>query len=446
MTSADRPHIPTLISTLDAPALADWAAHSPSADVADALEALEPADRSRLFARLPDERQPEVFHHLDHEARMELFHSLEEPQARQLLEQLETDDRTRLFEQLAEEDRDRMLALLGPEARRETDRQLRYPPDSVGRLMSFSFAAVAEEWRVADALNHIRTLDLDPIAVGTVYVTGPQGRLVDALDLPRVVLADPDVRVRDIMDGIYVAVTPTEDREEAVRLMQKHDLIALPVVDTEGLLVGVVSVDDVLDVAREEATEDIQKQAGMAPLRATYPDVAAWSLFQARLPWLAALIFVYLAASGVISAFEEALAAELVLAAFIPLLMGSGGNVGAQSGTLMVRALAVGDLEGGRWLTALSKELLVGVVLGVALGILAGIVAYFRGGADVAVVVAASMALIVVAANLTGTLLPVLLVRIGIDPAVAGSPVITSITDLTSLLIYLGMASQLLAI
>jgi magnesium transporter len=312
--------------------------------------------------------------------------------------------------------------------------------------MTLSFAAVREDWSIAEALEHLRAQRVEPDAAAAIYVTDRDGRLIDTLDIARVALSNPDARIRDIMDGIYVSITPDEDREQAARLMQKHDLVALPVVDRAGTLVGVVSVDDAMDVAEEETTEDIQRQAGIEPLRAAYPDVAARSLFRKRLPWLAALIFVYLGASGVISAFEEALAAELVLAAFIPLLMGSGGNVGAQSGTLIVRALAIGDLEGRRWAQALSKELVVGIGLGIALGLLAGIVGYVRGGWGIGLVVAASMTIIVVAANLTGTLLPVVLAKIGVDPAVAGSPVITSVTDLTSLLIYLGIASWVLSV
>lgn len=425
--------------------LAD-AEHLPPADVATVLESLEPDERCRELDRLPPDLRTAVFQALDAATQADLIGRLETDDARELLEALETDDRTHLFEHLPEDQREATLDLLGPEARWETVRLLRYPPDSVGRLMSLTVAAVAAHRRVAEALERLRTQDFGPDAIGTVYVTDPDGRLVDALELPCLVLADPGVDVRSIMDGIYVSITPEEDREQAVRLMQKHDLTALPVVDEAGVLLGTVAIDDVMDVAEEEATEDIQQQAGIAPLRAAYPDVAVGSLFIKRLPWLAALIFVYLGASGVIAAFEDALAAEIVLAAFIPLLMGSGGNVGAQSGTLIVRAIAVGDIAGGRWRTALNKELVVGLGLGLALGVLAGIVAWARSGGDIAVVVAISMLVIVVSANLTGMLLPVLLDRLGIDPAVAASPVITSVTDLTSLLIYLGIAAWLLAL
>ena len=443
MSGFDQPAVP--IDAPDPQVLTEWAAQLPPADLADALESLAPSDRRRVLGSIPRDRHPAVFRHLECETQAAIVAALEHEGARQLLESLETDDRVHFFEALPDDQRQRMLALLAPDTRRETAGLLRYPTETVGRLMSPRFAAVREHWRVAGALDHLRTLGLSPDAVATIYVTDDNGRLLDALDLPRFVLADPTAAVRDIMDEIYVSIGAMEDRERAVQLMQKHDLITLPVVDPSGVLIGVLTVDDVMDVAEQEATEDIQRQAGIEPLRANYPEVAARRLFGKRLPWLAALIFVYLGASGVISAFEEALAAELVLAAFIPLLMGSGGNVGAQSGTLIVRALALGELEGGRWRIALRKELGVGIVLGLALGVLAGAVAWVRGGADVALVVALSMILIVIAANLTGTLLPVLLARMGIDPAVAGSPVITSVTDLTSLVIYLGLASQLLA-
>ena len=418
----------------------------PDADAADAIQALPPAERAAAFLRLPAECRPAIFRHLECDTQSELIQAIDRDPARQLLAALDSDDRTRFIERLPDDRRDAALDLLPPDARRETTRLLRYPPDSAGRLMSLTFAAVAEDGTAGEALGHLRTHGLEPDAVDTIYVTGRDGRLVDALPLARLVLADPATPVRDLMDGVFVSIAPSEDREAAARLMQRHDLIRLPVVDERGMLVGVVTVDDAMQVAEEENTEDLQRLAGIEPLRATYPDVAARSLFVKRLPWLAALIFVYLGASGVISAFEEALAAEIVLAAFIPLLMGTGGNVGAQSGTLIVRAIAVGDLRRGAWVQALRKELIVGLALGLALGILAAIVAQVRGGGQIGLVVGASMFVIVVAANLTGTLLPVLLAKIGVDPAVAGSPVITSVTDLTSLLIYLGIASRLLGI
>ena len=418
----------------------------PDADAADAVQALPPAERAAVFTRMPYERRPAVFRHLECEAQDALIQALDRDHARQLLAGLESDDRTRFIGNLPADRRDAALELLSSGARRDTTRLLRYPPESAGRLMSLTFAAVSEDGTAGEALQHLRTLGLEPDAVSTIYVTGRDGRLVDALPLPRFVLADPRTPVRELMDGVFVSIAPSEDREAAAHLMQRHDLIRLPVVDEGGLLVGVVAVDDAMQVAEEENTEDLQRLAGIEPLRATYPDIAARSLFVKRLPWLAALIFVYLGASGVISAFEDALAAEIVLAAFIPLLMGSGGNVGAQSGTLIVRAIAVGDLRRGAWVQALRKELVVGLALGLALGILAAIVAQVRGGGQIGIVVGASMFVIVVAANLTGTLLPVLLAKIGVDPAVAGSPVITSVTDLTSLLIYLGIASRLLGI
>lgn len=433
-----------LIAEEDWPALERMARELHPAEVAEFAGEADEDIQLRLFRSLPAEKAAEVFAYFRADIQLMLVRSLNDDELRDVFARMASDDRTHAFEQLPPEEIERALALLAPDDRFQTTKQLSYPPESVGRLMSLNYAAVRPEWTALRALAEVRNSGLGPKAVGTVYVTDSNNKLIDALDLTCLVLAASDSTVEQIRSGEYVALSVTDDREEAVRLMQKKDLLAVPAVDQDGRLAGVVTVDDAMDVAEEEATEDIQKQAGVSPLKASYPDIRPWALFQKRLPWLAALIFVYLGASGVISAFEEALSAEIVLAAFIPLLMGSGGNVGAQSGTLTVRALATGDMEGRRWRKVLNKELLVGALLGVALALLSGAVGYYRGGSGVGFVIAVSMLVIVLTANVFGIVLPVLLAKMHVDPAVAGSPVITSVTDITSLVIYLGIASQVL--
>jgi magnesium transporter len=267
---------------------------------------------------------------------------------------------------------------------------------------------------------------------------------VDTLELSRFVLAEPGVPIRSIMDRSFVALSPFDDREKAVQTIQKFDLTAVPVVGEGGVLLGVVTVDDVLDILEEEMTEDFHKQAAVAPFRASYPHLGVWTLFRKRVPWVAVLVLVYFLASRVISGFEATLAAELVLASFIPLLMGSAGNVGAQAGTLMVRALGTETLPRRLWARAMAKEILVGTGLGLTLGILAGVMGYFQGGWNIAAVVAAAMLLIVVIANLFGFALPLLLDRLGADPAVAASSFITSLTDITSLIVYFTIAAMVM--
>lgn len=444
MNQEPPPDVAKLIADDDWPAIRRLLKTRHPAEIAEWLAEPQKADRLRLFRLLPPGKMRDVFVHARFETQLVLVQSLPDEVLAPVLHGLESDDRTHLFEQLPPPDVERALRLLDAEERLQLNQQLSYPPETVGRLMALDYVAVRPDWTVSRALAELRSSGLGPDSIRTAYVTREDNRLIDMIDLARLVLADPQATIEQIRDGEYFALSVEDDREIAVRQMQKRDLLSIPVVDRNGALAGVVTIDDAMDVAEVEATEDFQKQAGVTPLSASYPDVPTWSLFQARLPWLAALIFVYLGASGVISIFEDALAAELVLAAFIPLLMGSGGNVGAQSGTLTVRALATGDMEGRRWLKGLRKELAVGALLGVALAFLSGAVGFFRGGPGVAFVIAASMLLIVVTANVFGIILPILLSKLRVDPAIAGSPVITSVTDLSSLAIYLGIASQFL--
>jgi magnesium transporter len=280
--------------------------------------------------------------------------------------------------------------------------------------------------------------------IEVIYVVDEAWKLIDMLELARFVLADPASPVEQLMDRTFVALSPHDDRERAVQMMLKYDAVALPVVDSEGVLLGVVTVDDVLDVAEEEATEDFQKWAAVTPLKVPYPEAGVWPLFLKRVPWLIGLVFVYIGASGFIAAYENMLASQIVLASFMPMLLGTGGNVGAQSGTLTVRALATGELRGVLWLRTLGKETAVGVTLGLTLAAFAGGLGLLRGGNQIGLVVAAAMVLIVTAANIIGMVLPYALYRSGADPAVASNPLITSLTDLTSLALYFTIATRLL--
>ena len=241
-----------------------------------------------------------------------------------------------------------------------------------------------------------------------------------------------------------MTLSPQDDREKAVRKMQKYDLLALPVVNENGILLGLVTTDDVLDVAEEEATEDIQKGAAVEPLKASYRDSTVWALYQKRIPWLVVLMFVNLAASGVIAVYQETLASALTLAFFIPLLMGCGGNTGSQSATLMVRALATEDFQGSQWLKAVMKEVAVGTTIGLTLGIGVGLIGYLEEDPVIGIAVGLAMGAIVLVSNLLGVLFPVFLTKLRIDPAVASSPMVTSTADVTSLFLYFSIATLVL--
>jgi len=419
----------------------------PEPEIADLLLELDKSDRVIIFRLLPRRLASDVFAYLEPADEDALLKDLTDEETRQLLADMRPDDRTQLLEELPGQVTQRLLNLLSAEDLREARLLLGYPEESVGRLMTPDYVAVRPYWTISQALDHIRTKGKDSETISVIYVTDSSWHLLDALELQRFILARPTDTVEQIMDYSFVSLSAYDDREKAVDLMQRYDLFALPVVDTEGVLLGVVTVDDVLDVAQEEATEDFHKVAAVAPLKISYRESSIWSLYRKRIVWLIILIFVNLVSSGVIAAFEETLAAAIALAFFIPLLIDSGGNTGAQSATMMVRALATGDVEPAEWARTLLKELGVGLSLGITMGFAGSLLGLVLGvGPEIGLVVGLTMLLIIIVANIIGVVVPFLLTRLNLDPAVASSPLITSIADATGLLIYFSIAAWILGI
>jgi magnesium transporter len=442
----DRNHVERLIEDRKWGQLKELLAEYPVPEVADLLLGLEKRDRVLLFRALPRPRANEVFAYLETETQNAMIQELTDEETRRLLSDMSPDDRTALLGELPGQATQKLLNLLGPEDRREARWLLGYPEDSVGRLMTPDYVAVRPHWTVGQALEHIRRLGIDRETINWVYVVDDSWKLLDALTLRWFIVSDPEKPVEEIMDHKFVSVSAFEDREAAVRTIQSYDLEAVPVVDSEGVLVGIVTVDDVLDVAEREATEDFHLYAAVRPLESSYRESSVWSLFRKRVPWLVALVGVGLVSSGVIEAFEETLEAAIALAFFIPLLIDSGGNTGSQSATLMVRAIATGDLRLGQWGRALSKELLVGISLGAALGLATALLGVFRGGAEIGLIVGLTMVAIVLTANMIGALLPFALSRVRIDPAVASAPLITTVVDATGLILYFTIATVILGL
>lgn len=415
-------------------------------DIVDALLGLNKNNRVLAFRIIPREMSAEVFAYLEKEDRNALLKDLTDEETRHLLADLRPDDRTTLFEELPGQVTQRLLNLLSPEDLREARFLLGYPEYSVGRLMTPDYIAVRPEWTVAQALEHCRVKGTKSETLHTIYVADASWKLLDALELPQFILAKPDDRVEDIMNYSFVSLSAFDDREEAVRIMQRYDLFSLPVVDSSGVLVGLVTFDDVFDVAQEEATEDIYKGAAVTPLTTSYREASVWELYTKRAGWLVILVFVSLLSSGVMAFFEGTLQQVIVLTIFIPLLLGSGGNAGAQSATLMVRALATGDLEINQWLPTIMKELLVGVSLGVTLGAVSTLFGLMRGGWEIGLIVGLTMVGIILVASLIGAALPFILTRLKLDPAVASNPLISSVTDVMGLLIYFLIAGIVLGL
>lgn len=416
----------------------------PAPDIAELLLQQEKRDRVLLFRLLPRPLSSEVFSYLEAKQQDELLRDMTDEEMRQLLANLSPDDRTQFLEELPGQAIQRLLNLLTPEDRRETVQLLGYPEESVGRLMTPDYVAVRSDWTIGQALEHIRTKGRDSETVNVIYVVDSKWKLIDALELRRFILTEPHLKVEQIMDHTFVSISVFEDREKAVQIIQHYDLEVLPVVDSEGILLGIVTVDDVMDVAQEEATEDFQKVAAVVPLKTNYSESSLWALYRKRIGWLIGLVLVNLASSGVIAAYEEVLTSAVALAFFIPLLIDSGGNTGAQSATLIVRAIATGDVQLSQWIWALGREMCLGFLLGLTIGLATWFLGLFRGGFEIGVVVGLAMLTIVVVSNMIGVILPFLLSRLRFDPAVASGPLITSVADVIGLILYFSIASQVL--
>jgi magnesium transporter len=417
-------------------ALAEW----PPPEIADLLLHLRKEDRVLLFRALPRSLSTDVFAYLEPGQQDDLLRDLTDEETRALLADLPPDDRTHLLEELPGRATQRLLNLLSADDLKETRWLLGYPEESVGRLMTPDYVAVHPHWTVADSLQHVRVHGQDSETINRVFVTDELWHLIGEISLRRLILSPPDATARDIMNASVINISAFADREEAVALIRRYDRPVLPVVDSGGVLVGIATVDDVLAVAEQEATEDFHRSASVQHIRESLKEASLGVLYRARVGWLLVLVFMNILSGAGIAFFEDTLAAALALAFFLPLLIGSGGNAGAQSATLMIRAMAVGDVRGSDWLRLVGRELVVALALGVTMALGVSLVAYFRAP-EVLVVVAATMTIVVLIGSLIGMSLPFLFSRIGWDPATASGPLVTSLADISGVLIYFSIAT-----
>lgn len=416
----------------------------PEPEIAELLFDLDDTERMVLFRLLPRELSGEVFAQLEKDQQNALLAALNQEETRRLLAELTPDDRTYLLGELPGQVTQRLLNLLSPEDLKEARQLLGYPPESVGRLMTPDYVAVRPEWTIAQALEHIRTKGRDSETVDTLYVTDKAWKLLDAISLRRVILAEPTKTIADVMDYQYIALQATQDREEAVRVMERYDLASVPVIDSDGVLLGIVTFDDVMDVAAEEVTEDFHRVGGISPLRENYRDAKIFALYRKRIVWLVALVVMNVFSGGAIASFEDIIAANVALVFFLPLLIDSSGNAGSQSATLAVRALATGEVKLSDWLYLVRKELLTAAMLGVTMALAVSVIGVLRGGALIGLTVSLTMVCTVIFGSVIGTLLPFLLSRLKFDPAAASAPLITTLSDISGVFIYFTIATLIL--
>ncbi len=447
------PEVRQLIASRDYRALRDVLASLEPVDVADVLEELEPDDAAIAFRLLRREAGGDVLVHLDSDLQESLLSGLSSAALR-AFEEMDPDDRAELIDELPPQLAKALVKGLSPDKRRRTQAILGYPPESVGRLMTPEYVRVRPEWSVERALEHLRRYGQDAETVHWVYVIDQGGRLIDDLHIRALLLADPGETVQSIMDEQFLSLPAAEDQEEAVRVMNRYDRSVMPVVDSHGVLLGIVTFDDISDVATEEATEDIQKLGGMEALRDQYLRVDLWNMLQKRGGWLVLLFIAQSMTIGVMGYFEEQF--ELaVLLSFVPLIIASGGNTGTQAASLLVRSLALDEVSPRDWSRVLRKELITGLLLGAALGVL-GFAAVLVWNMTpmistdrpvvVGVAVGAAVTGIVLWAVTLGAMFPLILQRLKLDPATISSPLVATMMDVTGLIIYFGVAVTILKI
>ncbi|MCD8081798.1 MAG: magnesium transporter [Bacteroides sp.] len=410
--------------------------------IAEIIEELSSTDALILFRLLPRELSTETFSHLSHEDQEAIIEGLaaHSNEISNLLNDLDPDDRTAFFEELPGKVTQRLMQMLSNEERRIAMSLLGYPEDSTGRLMTPEYVAVKPWFTVAQALEHIRTYGRDSETLNVIYVVDDQWKLLDDLRIKEIILASPDQTIADLSDNKVVALNAYDDQETAVKIFQEQDRVALPVVDTHHTLVGIVTFDDVMDVVEEEATEDFQKFGSLQEAVVNPMKARITNLYRQRIVWLVALVFMNVFSGAAIAGFSDVIESVVALVFFLPLLIDSGGNAGSQAATLMIRALAVGDVQMRDWMKLLSKELLVSLLLGITMALAVSVVASFRAP-EVMLVVAATMVLNVIAGSMIGLLLPFIFTRFKVDPATASAPLITSIADITGVMIYFSIAT-----
>ncbi len=433
--------------------------------LSEALDGWQPADIAELFADLDDDEEraafqllhgPQrtlIFEYLDRTTQHKLLECLEPADAGALFNDMSADDRTALLEELDEADREKHLRTLSDQQQAIARSLLEYPEDSVGRLMSPDFVAVRSNWTVEHVLDHVRRHGQDSETLNVVYVVDHDMHLIDDLRIRQILLAPIHTTIERLRDANFVRLKTTDSKRSAIEVFRRYDRTALPVTDENNKLVGIVTIDDVLDLAEQAATEDAQKFGGLEALSEPYATTPLLTMVQKRATWLVILFLGELLTATAMGYFEDQIAKAVVLALFIPLIISSGGNSGSQAATLIVRALAVGEIRLSDWLSVFRRELLSGAMLGLILGAIGFLrIAIWSAFSNVygehwllvGIAVSLSLVAIVLWGSLIGSMLPFGLKKLGLDPATSSAPFVATFVDVTGLVIYFSVSMLVL--
>ena len=419
------------------------------ADLADVAEAVPREMVPRLLMALPQDRAADVLEYMDEELRTEVLEEMTAKQAASLVSAMTPDDRADVLEELEEDHADDILAEIPAEARRETEQLLAYDPESAGGIMTTEFVSVAAAMTVEEALVAVRALARAgrKEAMHAIYVTDEQGRLQGVMSIRELLAAPEGARVADIAWEEVVTVPPMADRSEVARVVREYDLVAVPVVSESSRIIGVVTVDDVLDAMVDEQTEDVQRLGAVQPLEEPYFQAGFWSLARKRGGWLVLLFVEEMFTGTALRHYQGVLESVTALMFFVPLIISSGGNSGSQSATLITRALAVGDVKVRDVLRVLSREVGQGLALGIFLGAIGFVRALMWGnGMPVATVISLTLVAVVLIGTIVGAMLPLVFTKIGFDPAIASSPFVASLVDVAGIVVYFRIAIWLLQV
>lgn len=418
-------------------------------ELAELINTSKEIDFTKVFQVLDAEKAVKTFEHLDFDIQVELLQSFQVDQLSSTLNAISPDDRTALFEQLPPATLQKYLSLLSDEERKTANQLLQYPEESIGRLMTPDFISVKEDWTVQQVLDHIRNFGKDSETLNVIYVTDNKGFLLDDIKVRDFLLAPLQQKVSELMDHQYASLNAKDDQESAIEVFKQTDRVALPVTDFNGLLLGIITIDDVVDVIEEEDTEDIQKFGGTEALEDAYLKVSFREMVSKRAGWLIILFLGEMLTASAMGYFTNELNRAVILALFIPLIISSGGNSGSQAATLIIRAMALGELTIEQWWLVMRRELLSGLVLGSILGVIGFLrIAAWTLFTDmygphwmmIAFTVSFSLVGVVIFGTLSGSMLPLLLRRLGVDPAISSAPFIATLVDVTGLVIYFSLA------
>lgn len=437
-----------LLETKQYTKLRQFLAELNDADIAALMEELDEESLLKVYRILPKDLAADVFSYLEVDSQQMIINSLSDKEAANVIDNLMADDAVDFLEEMPANVVDKILANAKPDTRQAINHLLRYPEDSAGSIMTVEYVSLKENLTVKQAIEHIRKVGLDSETINICYVLDAQRRLVGTVALRYLLLSDGDEIIGDLMHENVISINTLMDQEQVAAQFKKYDFTAMPVVDNENRLVGIITVDDIVDIMEEETTEDMEKMAAIVPSDKPYMRTTVWETYKKRIPWLLLLMISATFTGAIISSFEEALSVCAALIAFIPMLMDTGGNAGGQASVTVIRGLSLGEIEYRDVPGVLWKEIRVAVLCGVSLAAanFVKLMLFDRVGLMVSITVCLTLIASVLMAMLVGCLLPIGAKKLGFDPAVMASPFITTIVDALSLLVYFRFAAMIMGI